>query len=300
MPVIKFDVSGSDPEKARSGGEPPKPGIYVAKVVELKVGNKKGEAPTDENKRLEIRADIAIGKHKGYPLYDYIKFDEPSQWKMDQFLQAVGVASDSKRKGQFKTEEIIGMPVRVRVKADTVDGEYRPKTGAWIAGEDEDLTNPEFGTGEGESEELPDGEDAAAPAASGGDTSEYLTRAQLQEAIDNEDVPQLEEWANAFDIDHANIETWEEAITQILEAQGVGDFGGEEPPAPAKAPGTTKKAGAKPAAAAPAAATPEEDSYDDLDINALKAECKERGLPFVGVKAKLIERLRENDAEEPF
>jgi len=294
IPVIKFDVSGSDPERATSGGEPPKPGIYVATIKELKEGIKKGEVG-DEFKRLEVVYEIAKGTHKGYPLFDYLAYSEAAQWKLDQFLQAIAVASTTKRKGQFKTEDYIGTPVRVRIKGETYEGEYRPKVGFVMMAEDSDLDSVDDEAPEGADLSEDGGEPSTASAS-----SQYLTREQIQEAIDNADEAQLVEWAEAFDIDHANVPTWEEVLEMILTAQAAPEPE-PEPAKPAKAAAKKATAAAKAAPKAPAAepAAPE-DGYDDASLDELKQECKDRGLPFTGLKAALIKRLRENDSEAPF
>jgi hypothetical protein len=113
-------------------------------------GHKKGAdgKPDKSNPRLEVQAQIL--KKNGKPdkyalLYDYIAFTEASEWKLDQFLQCFGIATEKKRKGSFDTAKIVGQKFTVRVKADTYEGEYRGKLGAYIplveddeADEDED------------------------------------------------------------------------------------------------------------------------------------------------------------------
>lgn len=147
MAVVKFDVSKTDPKDALAGGgEQAKPGVYKAKVVSLVPGHKQTDGKPDKSQpRLEVQVQIMKGRKpsKFAILYDYIAFSEASQWKLDQFLQTFGLASTKKRKGQFKTESIVGKEFRLRVKGDTYEGEYKAKVGAYMP-LDEDEDDDEF------------------------------------------------------------------------------------------------------------------------------------------------------------
>src|SRR5262252_8956475 len=143
MPTVKFDVSQSDPDRAK-GFVPPTPGVYGAIIRECKPGYKAdgNGKPDKDAPRLEIVVEITQSKNKqfkGARLFDYISFSEAAQWKMDQFLQVLGIATIKKRKGQFKTEDVVGMPVKIRVRGDTFNGEYSAKIGSYLEAEDEDI-----------------------------------------------------------------------------------------------------------------------------------------------------------------
>lgn len=132
MPMIKFDVSASDPEAAVGGGEPPKPGVYSCKIVGCKLGYKKKEDSEELDKsrpRIEVIYQVLDdGEFKGSQLYDYISLGEASVWKLDQFLLALGLASSKKRTGQWDPEKQKSKEVKVLVAKDNnSDGEYRAK-----------------------------------------------------------------------------------------------------------------------------------------------------------------------------
>lgn len=156
MPKVKFDVSGSDPDKAASGSfEPPKPGVYKAKIAELKPGF------TDNDKtrpRLEVVVEITDKRFLGSRLWDYISFGEASQWKLDQFLQAMGLADKKKRKGTFDTDLLLNKPLKVRVKGETFNEEYRARLNAYISwdGEDDGSDEEADETADEEVEEVED------------------------------------------------------------------------------------------------------------------------------------------------
>lgn len=142
MAVIKYDVSGVDPEQSIAGtGEAPKPGVYTAVVKECNPGFSKGDdgKPDQSRPRVEVVYSLTNDANRGFPLWQYLTFTEASLWKLDQFLQAMGIADAKKRKGQFKSEEVIGKPCRVRVSGGVKqDGSYRAEVGAVMApGEDD-------------------------------------------------------------------------------------------------------------------------------------------------------------------
>lgn len=144
MAKIKFDVTSSDPDKAGGANfEDPKPGVYRAKVKEVNqtyAKNRDTGKPDKDRPMLEVV--FAFEEAKYGNIWDYITFTEASAWKMDQFLQAFGVASSKKRKGTFDTDDIVGSSCKLRVKADSYNGEYRARVGAVIPLlEDDDLVD---------------------------------------------------------------------------------------------------------------------------------------------------------------
>ena len=144
--VIKFDVSGQDPSESSSNyAEAPQPGVYHVKLVEVKPGYPRNDE-NRERPRLEIVAEVckakgAKSKHNGARLWDYIGFAENQAWKLDQFLQSVGVATNKKRSGSFDPDKLVGKIVQVRVAADTYEGQYTARLKSYlldVQSEDED------------------------------------------------------------------------------------------------------------------------------------------------------------------
>jgi hypothetical protein len=113
---LKFDVSASDPAKATgSNFEPPPAGTYNCRIDETTMGTtRKGD------QMITAVYEIIDGQHKGKKLWDRIVLTKAAEWKLDQFLQALGVASSKKRKGVLDLEEIVGERLTVKVK----QGEY--------------------------------------------------------------------------------------------------------------------------------------------------------------------------------
>ena len=273
MAVLKFDVTGSDPARANQNFEPPKPGVYRAKVAEINSGFSKTDGKPDRTKpRLEVIYHIQHPDYMNAPLWDYIAFTEASQWKLDQFLQATGVATAKKRKGSFDTDRLIGKFVNVRVRAGkNLQDEYKADVGGvWAATEeDEDFEDEDAEEEEDlEEDEDEDEEDEEAEEEEDEPEDVYagMSVAQLRTAAKDKG---LETKGTASAI--------KTRLIEFDEAQAEEDEEDEE----------DEEA--------------EDDGYDALSLKDLRAELDERGLEHAEVKGKanLIALLREND-EEPF
>jgi hypothetical protein len=154
MVTIKYDVSGADHKANRSDqGEfvqPPK-GLYIAKLVECNKGfSKDGDGKPDKSRpRLECIYQIVAEADGSKPdkqysrLWDYVSFSDAAEWKLDQFLQAMGIDTENQEAGKAEIET--GKLVKVRVRPDTDQhGDYRAKVGAlfhYDADEDDDLSD---------------------------------------------------------------------------------------------------------------------------------------------------------------
>lgn len=139
MAKIKFDVSASDPDKAVRGGLSPKPGLYVGKVAEINEKNSRGDdgQPDPDRPMLEVVYEVVDADKKpnkkfvGSRLWSYLMLPghpsyEQTVWKMDQFVQAIGLASKRKRKGTLDTDAILDTLVEMNVRAGTnQNGDYR-------------------------------------------------------------------------------------------------------------------------------------------------------------------------------
>lgn len=156
MAKLKFDVSGVDPEDAKGGGAfvPPQPGVYPAVISEIEQTKSKAGNPM-----LKVTSKVTGKKYNGALLFDYIVLTESAQWKLDQFLQALGVTSSKKRKGSIDLDELVGESFKVRVKGETYNDEYQARVGAYIQGEDDEDEYDEDLEDELEDEEYEDDED---------------------------------------------------------------------------------------------------------------------------------------------
>lgn len=165
MPVnIKYDVSGADHDSNASGGgefvQAPK-GVYIAELMEANLGySKDDDGKPDKNRpRIECIYQI-VGEADGSKpeaqysrIWDYVSFSDAAEWKLDQFLQAVGIATTKKEKGQLDLTKIAGKArdlkgaehdgkaakVKLRVAAGKdLQGDYRAKVGGTYLLTDED------------------------------------------------------------------------------------------------------------------------------------------------------------------
>lgn len=257
MAVIKFDVSASDPGEAKGGAlQVPKRGVKVVKIVSITDRRSKGK---DD---LEVKAVIAQGDNKHYPYWDYLNFGEASVWKMDQFLQAIGVATGSKRTGQFDPTKQINKLVKVDTRVETdEDGEpVRSRIRAWLglADEVDDETDVD---------ETDDSSDDDEADDDGGDEDE--TAADDSEPDDDYDDWEVSDLRAELKDKGLDTKGGKPAlIARLREADNATDEG-----------------------------TAGEDDYDDWDVADLKAELEERGLKAAGRKSTLIEKLREDDTK---
>jgi len=274
MGIVKFDVSGSDPDRATQSFEPPKPGVYRAKVAELNSGFAKSREtgkPDPKRPRLEVVYHLLDDPYKNAPLWDYLSFSEEAQWKMDQFLQAVGIASKKKRKGSFDSDSLIGKIVKVRVRGGkNLSDEYRAEVGGVMAAPDEDEDYGDSGEGdEGEGDidgDKGEGEDEVPADEPEEDPYESMTAVQLRTEL------------KARELDPKG------TSSAMRERLRENDAEQAEPP--------DDEAQAEDEAP--------DDGYDDLTLDELKQEVQDRELTVKPItKVKLIAALRENDLE-PF
>lgn len=311
MATVKFDVSGSDPEKAVAGiGNPPPPGVYLAKISEMNPGFSKGEdgKPDKTRPRVEVVFHVQEKPFMGWPMWYYLTFGKgfPEQ-KLDQFLQAVGVANKGKRKGSFDTDEQVGKLVKIQIVGRKDRTDYDPEVknvmsaeGAEVSEEEDETSNGEldFDTLGGEADDGDADAVAAletAAAEAGVDPDAYATWADLAEALkeaaesgggdDENEEPDLDALGTAAD-DDGDVDA-QNKLTELAEEKGLD---------PDSYPTWAELATALQESEASA-----DDGYDDMEVNDLREECKSRGLDSKGGKPALVARLRENDADDaPF
>lgn len=246
MPKIKFDLRGTDPEKAKEGAfEDPKPGVYRALVKEMNAGFSKDDdgKPDKSRPRVEVVFEIIDHKYKGARLWLYLTFGDgyPAQ-KMDQFLQAFGIASKDKRTGEFNTDDIVNKACKIRVKGGTrADNSYRAEVGAVFADDGatndvDDLFGADDADDNGSTDDGPFGGDDDAGSSDDAtpwevDADHIYTVAEL-EAIE---LPQVKEVAALYD-DTTAYRSKEKAIAAVVAAQSAWcvDAGVEDPNASAE------------------------------------------------------------------
>lgn len=258
MGKIKYDLRGVE---AGGNFETIPRGVYHAKVSEVEETQSKSSG----NDMLAITLTIARGDYSGRLLWDYIVLNEQSEWKLKQFLTAVGtIANGSGEKGAFDPADLVGRTIQVNVKHETDDqfgtrakvGSMMPLPEGVTLDEDED---------ELEDEEEPDEEEDG-----------ELTYADLQ-SYDRATLKQVIK-ENELGIRVTKSKTDDALRDQIAEELELEvDEDDEE----------------------------EEADYDSMSVADLKAAAKERGLSAAGTKKTLVKRLQaadedEGDDTEPF
>lgn len=142
MVKVKYDIRGSDPDKAAAAGNftPPRPGVYPFKIIEVNAGFSKSDGEPDRKRpRLEVVFSCQDPRYKGGQVWLYLPvkgstaYEKVSEQKWDQLLQAVGYTDGKKnRSGEFDTDKILlNKLVKVRVKEGANQGgEYRAEFGS--------------------------------------------------------------------------------------------------------------------------------------------------------------------------
>jgi hypothetical protein len=270
--TVKYDVSNVEDIPERT---PAPVGIYRGKIVKAELKESKAGNPMIECE-WELTHDAQGKKLKedyGH-LWDYpiLGHDHPFvQNRLKDFINALGLKS----KGAIDTDKLVGKSAQLKLKSDTdQDGDYRPRIGKIMP-----LSNDED---PGEEEEPEEAEEEAEDDEEEEELDlDSLSRTELKALIKEEeleikvlrkhsddDLRQLIAEAMAEeDEEEAEDEEEEEEDTEAEESESAED---------------------------------EDDGYDDMSVKDLKSELSERELPTNGPKAKLIERLRKDDADEPF
>jgi hypothetical protein len=323
---VSWSVANSDADKAseiREGIPTPPQGMYKAKVADIKLGHKLEDGViVDGSARFEVRAQLVdSGPYTGWTRTDYIPVENPAtEWKLDQFLQAFGIASGKKRTGTAKKSDFLGKTAMVRIRHRSYeDADGNPQVGGEVAGwwkldasklreiDEEDVTA---------GKRPPKGKQQAVDTTAEEEPEEDVT----DDAITAEDLDALGELADSYDEDadeddENNVEASKAAakLTELAEAAGlsINDYGPWADLAMALYPEDEE--------------TPEDDGEEDSEdseeedesegsddeelndyndekvwsVADLKAELESRGLKTNGPRGALVKRLQDSD-NDPF
>jgi hypothetical protein len=152
MSPLKYDVKDVEPQ---TDFDTPIPiGVYKAKITEAaeQISKKKPDG-SGGNEMLALTLEITQGDFKGRLLWEYIVFNDASDWKIRQLVDALELAEA----GSIKPAKLVGEELSVRVKHES-DTDYgvRSRVGALLPlskmEEDEEEEEEEDETGD-ESEE---------------------------------------------------------------------------------------------------------------------------------------------------
>lgn len=337
---LKYDLTDQDPtDSAPSSFEDPKPGVYLAKILEINPGFSKGDGgkPDKDRPRLEVVLEIQDEEYKGSRVWDYVSQAGNAKWKEDQFLLALGI-SNSKRKGEWDTDDYIGTVIKIRIKAEsgTKYGteDYRGKVSAMMMADDADQVTEELEEiGDGVHEDTGGELEADSDGYSEEDLSELTIKALgtiLTDEFDVErdDVPKGKDpkIAKILELQAAAGEDEDEGeAEQDPEAEGEGDdipaLGEaadeeEDEDAIARLTELAEENDLDPDEYATWSELAEEleplvggegvvDAVaalglDTMSLGDLREKAEELSLVTTGTKAKLIERITAAVSEEPF
>jgi hypothetical protein len=280
--LIEYDVSNV--ESTGGGTEQPKPAVYpaVIRICEQRDTKADGSPANDLRVALDLGGDYAW-------LFTYIGLGEASEWKLQEFISALGL----KAKGKLDPDKMVGKMIRVKVNPDTYEGAYTARAGRLMKAIKGDVL-PEAGE---VSEDGAGPEDEAEPEAEASGDEEFIP------SREGEDHGSYEEWDDA-DLE-AEVEDRELTVVggrgkkrdkwiktlrddDSAEASEPGDDDHEEE--------ETSAEGA--------------DDYDEWEAAELEAEFKDRELELPKkprgsgaadrYKEALITKLREDNDANPF
>jgi hypothetical protein len=130
----KWDVDFDDYEEKEGGysGEPPKPGMYEGKLVEL------AEHTTSDDALKWVFEITEEGDFTGWRGWVYSNMST-AKWKTQQIAKALQGGAEKKISvDPDKADKILkaAKPVVLVVRKDTYDGEYAPKIGRILPSKD--------------------------------------------------------------------------------------------------------------------------------------------------------------------
>lgn len=277
---LKYNSKEVDRSKDAGSGPmiPPKPGVYRMKITEAKY---EAESKQGERVVFVLRQEQKDGDGNGlnYGYWDYVALT--TDWKVDQYLQAVGFDTETNESGEFDVpRDFVGKTVMGRVAAEMYEGQARAKLKRvlpYIAGDDDDLSSDDD-----LSDITPDPEPF--PEKQAVDTSDPMALGASADEDDDASIDALCLLAEKADLDPDEYDTWSELAEAIVAASK---------PKPVKK--TSKKAAAK----SPQPSEEAGDDYEEMSVADLQSELQDRGLNDKGAKGALIARLRASDAD-PF
>lgn len=290
MSKITYDVS--DVDSGSDFDTPIAKGLYTCVVEEIE----ETVAKSSGDPMLKVTYKILNGEFKNRQLWDYIVLTDAQEWKLSQFVAALGL----KAKGTLDTNKAEGTKVQVRTKLEgTEDSEYgiqarvkvvlaMPEEADEEEDEDEDDVT-EVEPEEVDSDEEEDDSDEDDDDEDDEDDDEDDEDEDEDEDEEDEDEDEELTLADLKGYDRAQLKavikenelgirvskkmTEDDIIDKIAEAFEWDAEDDEED-------------------------DEEEGGYDDMSLADLKATLKERGLKTTGKKAALISRLEEDDSSD--
>lgn len=305
-PAIKFDVTGVE---AGGDRELPKAGVYACKLTEA-------TRRTGDHDDLAVVYEITAPKeHKGFPLYDYVPFSEAARFRLRQFLEAFGLVTEKKEKGQFDPTKLIGKECQVRIKRRSSEefGEQVKVASVLPAKDDDDGEDLDDGDNDDDAEDYEEYDDdelkeelKERSLKLSGRFSRKKAIAALEESDgedlddDDNDDDDDDDAGDEPDFDEMSASDLKEFFEENFEDEDFDEIVG-------KGSAKTRVKRLRDWLAENYESDEDddksEDDYDEWEPDDLKSELKERGLQVSGrfSKAKAIAALREDDDEDdPF
>ena len=300
--LIPYDVTGVEESGGGTGVKAP-PKVYVAEIMRCSHRTqKKDGSPAND---LEIALNVGAAYDW---LFTYVGLSEAADWKLAEFVRAVGL----KDKGRLDPEKMVGKIIRVKVNPGEYGGSYSPDVGRLMKAQPNDKVDNAVSeissqTASDEPEEDESDTEDDVPFVTDADGDKVYSDPSFEPSREgDEGVGSYDDWAD----DDLAAECSDRDITlpggrgnkrdkmiKALRAEDAEVSGADDDDEPLP----DDEA---------AAAAEEGDDYDEWDLDRLKGEWEERqmgDLPAIRgrnaadrIKTAIIEELRKDDAENPF
>lgn len=298
--VIEYDVTGVE-ESSGGTGVKVKPGVYPAKIMKCEAREKK----RDNTPANDIEVALSVGDEYDW-LFTYVGLYESVDWKLAEFIRALGL----KDKGKLNPERYIGKIIRVKVNPGSYNDEYRPEVGRLMKAQpgDEELIGKSVSEISSRNGDAPDSDaEADVPNDDAVGDKVYANPEFVASREGDEGVGSYEDWPEAdlvaecedrgLTLAGGRGKKSDKAIAALRaeDAEVSGADAGDDADEP---PDDQAQAEAAPG------------DYGDWDLERLKTEWTDRNLGELPtargrgweekVKAEIIEELTKDDADNPF
>jgi hypothetical protein len=117
--LIPYDVTGVEESQGGTGVKA-KPGVYIAEIMRCT----QRETKADNSPANDLEVALNVGPDYDW-VFTYIGLGPASDWKMAEFIRAVGL----NEKGRLDPDKMVGKKIRVKINPDSWEGNYTARAG---------------------------------------------------------------------------------------------------------------------------------------------------------------------------
>lgn len=102
-------------------------GTYACRITE-----KSDIKKVNDKLTLVVHGRVAVGSQKGVTFFDNIQLTKAVEWKLHQFLSALGFNVEKLKGKDIPLDKIVGRAVKVQLRQDSFGGRKRNKVGTYL------------------------------------------------------------------------------------------------------------------------------------------------------------------------